>query len=294
MNIMLAGGGTGGHLFPAIALAQEFKEQNETCNILFIGSKKGLEAKILSRYGFELKTLDVEGIKRKGLLEKFISLCKAVMAVWQSRKIIKMFNPDFVIGTGGYSAFPSVMAAKVMNIKTAILEQNALPGAANRLLGRFVDKVFIAFPETVKFFPEAKVIVSGNPVRKEILEVKSQKSKVKSEEDKKFTILVFGGSQGAKAINSIFSEALEYIKEHSINVINQTGDEDYERVKEAYKRVQGFKCSSVKVEVLKFIDDMAGAYKKADLIICRSGATSIAEILALGLPSILIPYPYAA
>ena len=147
MKLILAGGGTGGHLFPAIALAQEFKERDKTCNILFIGSKKGLEAKILSRYGFELNALDVEGIKRKGLLDKLASLFKAGIAIWKCRNIIKMFKPDFVIGTGGYSAFPAVMAARIMKIKTAILEQNALPGAANKFLGRFVDRVFVAFPE---------------------------------------------------------------------------------------------------------------------------------------------------
>ncbi|MBI5682550.1 MAG: UDP-N-acetylglucosamine--N-acetylmuramyl-(pentapeptide) pyrophosphoryl-undecaprenol N-acetylglucosamine transferase [Deltaproteobacteria bacterium] len=235
MKIILTGGGTGGHLFPAIALAEIFKERDSGNEITFIGSKKGLEAKILYKYGFHLETLDVGGVKGKGLLNRAISILKALMGIFKSIKLIRRYMPDLVVGAGGYSAFPVVAAAKIMKVMTIILEQNTLPGITNRYLGRFVDRVFVAFPDAKKYFPKGKVVVSGNPVRKEILKAKGERRKAKGEG---FTILVFGGSQGAKAINSIFLESLEYLKHCSINIIHQTGEEDYERVKETYNKLK--------------------------------------------------------
>jgi len=288
LRVILACGGTGGHLFPAIALAEALRDKDEKCSILFIGSKKGLEEKVLSRYGFPLRTLEVYGIKGKGIFDKSFSFLKAGLATISSVGMIREFKPDFVIGTGGYSSGPVVIAAKVMGIRTAILEQNTLPGATNRFLGKYVDRVFLAFPETVRFFRTEKVVVAGNPVRKEIREI----SKLKTQNSERKTILVFGGSQGAKAINSIFLDSLNYLKDRfDLHIIHQTGEEDYERVMEVYDK---FQISNFKFQIFRFIDDMAGAYSKADIVICRSGATSIAEITAIGKVSILIPYPYAS
>ena len=289
LRIVLTGGGTGGHLFPALALAEEFKARDKDCEILFIGSAAGIEKDVVPKYGYALEFVDVEGLKGKGLYNKVSAGLKAAKAVFAAKKILKPFRPDGVIGTGGYSSGPVVLAARFLGIKTAILEQNTIPGLTNRLLGRLVDRIYVAFEQTKKKFPGGRVILSGNPVRKEILEagVVGQGAGVKG---KKFTILIFGGSQGAKAINTAFLDALEYLADirDSIRIIHQTGDADYITVKETYER------KGIKADVYRFIDDMAEAYSQADMVICRAGATSIAEITALGIASILIPYPFAA
>lgn len=319
MKIILSGGGTGGHLFPAIALAETFKEKDFRNEIIFIGSKKGLEAEILLRYGFHLETLDVTAVKGKGFLNRLHAVFKALNGTFKSMKIIRKYKPDIAVGTGGYTTFSVIAAAKIMKVKTAILEQNALPGAANRYLGIFADRIFVAFPHAKKYFPANKVVISGNPVRKEILglRVKGQGLWNDKETEKHtprfpvspihtFTILIFGGSQGAKAVNSLVLEAVEYLssspcfkhagtgfnqKPSALKIIHQTGRDDYERVKNTYDR---FHIPNFKFQVFNFIDDMAEAYKEADLVICRSGATTIAEITVLGKASILIPYPFAA
>jgi len=288
VRVILAGGGTGGHLFPAVALTREFKERGG--EVLFIGGRRGLEERVLPGYGFLLELLDVEGLKGRGIFGKVKACLKALQAVYRSIKMVKRFRPDIVIGTGGYSSGPVVLGAKLLGVKTAILEPNAIPGFTNRWLGRFVDRVFLAFDKALGYFPSGKTLLTGNPVRREILEIRSQKSEVRSQ---KFTILVFGGSQGAKAINSLFLGAMEYLTSvpSALNIIHQTGEDDYERVKEAYDK---FQISNFKFQISRFIDDMATAYASADLVICRAGATSIAEIIALGMVSILIPYPFAA
>ncbi|MBI5327913.1 MAG: undecaprenyldiphospho-muramoylpentapeptide beta-N-acetylglucosaminyltransferase [Deltaproteobacteria bacterium] len=299
MRIVLTGGGTGGHLFPALALADELKAKNKECEILFIGSTTGIEKDIVPRYGYPLELLDIEGFKDKGWFNKLPAGLKAAKAVILAVKILKHFQPDVVIGTGGYSSGPLILAARLLRIRAAILEQNTVPGLTNRILGRIANKVFVAFEQSKNFFPVGRVILAGNPVRREILqksEVRSQKSEDKETgvewamPTNKFSILIFGGSQGAKAVNTAFLDAMEYLADvrDSIKIIHQTGDADYTSVKETYAR------KGIKADVVRFIDDMAKAYSLADLVICRAGATSIAEITALGLASILIPYPFAA
>ncbi|MBI3754546.1 MAG: undecaprenyldiphospho-muramoylpentapeptide beta-N-acetylglucosaminyltransferase, partial [Deltaproteobacteria bacterium] len=264
MRIVLTGGGTGGHLFPAIALAEEFKAR-KGCEILFIGSAAGIEKGIVPKHGYALELLDIQGLKGKGL-NKISAALKAAKAVFAAKKILKSFRPDVVIGTGGYSSGPVVLAARLLRIKTAILEQNSVPGLTNRILGRVVNKVFVAFDKSKKFFPGGRVILAGNPVRKELLETaaSSQQPAVK---DKKFTILIFGGSQGAKAVNTAFLDALEYLADirDGMKIIHQTGDADYQTVKEMYER------KGIKAEIFRFIDDMAEAYSHVDLVICRAG-----------------------
>lgn len=288
MRVILAGGGTGGHLFPAVALAKEFKERDG--EVLFIGGRRGLEERVLPGYGFLLELLDVEGLKGRGIFGKVKACLKALMAIFTSTKMVKRFRPDIVVGTGGYSSGPVVLGAKLLGVKTAILEPNAIPGFTNRWLGRFVDRVFLAFDKALGYFPSGKALLTGNPVRREIIEA-GVREDLKPPEG--FTILVFGGSQGAKAINSLFLGAMEYLTSvpSALSIIHQTGEDDYERVREAYGRLR---ITNYKLQITRFIDDMAGAYKKADLVICRAGATSIAEIITLGMVSILIPYPFAA
>jgi UDP-N-acetylglucosamine--N-acetylmuramyl-(pentapeptide) pyrophosphoryl-undecaprenol N-acetylglucosamine transferase len=284
--VVIAGGGTGGHLFPGIAVAEEILGRNPKNEVLFIGTERGLENRILHERGFRLKKIDIEGIKGRGILKAVKTMFKIPHSVAQSWSIIRDFRPDFVLGVGGYASGPAVMAAYFIGIKTAIAEQNVLPGLTNRILGRFSDKIFISFTETGKWFQNKKVIVTGNPVRMGFFEGGKNVSKPEN----KFTILVFGGSQGASSINRAFIESLNYMDDikSELRIIHQTGAGDMDKVLDAYRD-----CG-VEYEVYPFIDDMASAYKSADLLICRSGATSIAEITASGKAALFIPYPFAA
>lgn len=287
LKLVMAGGGTGGHLFPALALAEEFKTKAPGIEITFIGGRGGLEEKIVPKHGYPLRLLSVEGIKRRRGLKRIRALAKAAKSTFNAVGILRSIGPDGVIGSGSYSSAPVVLAAKLLGIKTAILEQNALPGLTNRVLGKTVNRIYIAFEEARGYFPGGRTIFSGNPVRKDILEKLEDR---KWERNERFSILVFGGSQGATAINAAFLDATEYMTDiwSGLRVVHQTGEEGFETVKAAYRR------KDIKVELFKFIDDMAEAYNSADLVVCRAGATSIAEITALGLPPILIPYPFAS
>ncbi len=282
--LVMAGGGTGGHLFPALALAEEFKRKVPRIKIIFMGGRGGLEERIVPKYGYELKVLDVEGIKRRSVLKRARALAKAAKSTVEAIAWLRSIRPDGVIGSGSYSSAPVVMAARLLGIKTAILEQNALPGLTNRVLGKTVNRVYIAFEEARGFFPGGRTVLSGNPVRKDII----RNAEVRERD--RFSILVFGGSQGATAINAAFLDAIEYLTEvwGALRIVHQTGDDGFDNVAAAYRR------KNLKVEIHRFIDDMSAAYNSADLVVCRAGATSIAEITALGIPSILIPYPFAS
>jgi len=285
IRIVIAGGGTGGHLFPAVALAEEFLKRSEMNNVLFIGTERGLEASLLAGLGFALRTITVEGVKGRGPIRMIGSLLKIPRGIAQSVSILREFRPDIALGVGGYASGPAVIAAHFMGIKTAIAEQNALPGATNRILGRFVDRVFLTFPDGEGQFPAAKTIVTGNPVRRDF--AKGITGSHRGE--KTFSILVFGGSQGARAINRAVVEAMECLEDmrDRLVITHQTGKGDLDEVSKAYRD------RGVAAEVHPFISDMASAYGSADLLICRAGATSIAEITATGKASILIPYPFA-
>ncbi|MGZ6248498.1 MAG: undecaprenyldiphospho-muramoylpentapeptide beta-N-acetylglucosaminyltransferase [Syntrophales bacterium] len=286
MKVIIAGGGTGGHLFPGIAIAEEFLRRDQASSILFIGTKKGLEQRVLGSTGFNLHTLDVEGIKGRGITKILGALLKIPRSLIESYRLIRAFCPDIVIGVGGYASGPAVMAAYFMGVKTAIAEQNALPGITNKILGKFVDRIFVTFPETRKWFPEKKIIVSGNPVRAAFLAGIREAEKRAG----KFTLLIFGGSQGARGINTAVLDSLSYLTEikDNLKIIHQTGSADVDSLAAHYR------SHGIDAEVLPFITDMARAFKSADLIICRAGATSIAEITASGKAAILIPFPHAA
>ncbi|MGZ3608186.1 MAG: undecaprenyldiphospho-muramoylpentapeptide beta-N-acetylglucosaminyltransferase [Syntrophales bacterium] len=286
MKVIIAGGGTGGHLFPGIAIAEEFLRRDQASSILFIGTKKGLEQRVLGSTGFNLHTLDVEGIKGRGITKILGALLKIPRSLIESYRLIRAFCPDIVIGVGGYASGPAVMAAYFMGVKTAIAEQNALPGITNKILGRFVDRIFVTFPETRKWFPEKKIMVSGNPVRAAFLAGIREAEKRAG----KFTLLIFGGSQGARGINTAVLDSLSYLTEikDNLKIIHQTGSADVDSLAAHYR------SHGIDAEVLPFITDMARAFKSADLIICRAGATSIAEITASGKAAILIPFPHAA
>lgn len=285
MRIVIAGGGTGGHLFPGIAIAEEFIKRDKQAEVLFVGTKKGIESRMLSRAGYELSTIEVEGIKGRGLKALAKSLYQIPQSMLQSRKILKKFRPGMVIGVGGYASGPAVMAAYFMGVPTAIAEQNAVPGMTNKILGKFVDKIFLTYADTTKTFSPAKVIVSGNPVRAAFTGVRDLPRK---EKDRRL-LLIFGGSQGAAAINKNVVEMLPLLQnmKNTLQVLHQTGAREMESVKAAYDHY------GISADVTDFIVDMADAYRQADLIICRAGATSLAEITAAGKAPILIPFPYA-
>ncbi|HHL40258.1 MAG TPA: undecaprenyldiphospho-muramoylpentapeptide beta-N-acetylglucosaminyltransferase [Deltaproteobacteria bacterium] len=287
MKLLMAGGGTGGHLFPIIALADEFRRRVKGVEIVFVGGRGGLEESVVPRHGYELRLLNVSGLKRKKGLEFVKALARAAGSTARAVALLRKERPHGVIGSGSYSSGPVVLAAAMLGIKTAILEQNAVPGLTNRLLGRFADRIYIAFDEAARSFPRERTRLTGNPVRREVLESMGKRVDVRGE---RFTLLVFGGSQGATSINAAFLDATEYLTDiwSRLRVVHQTGSEGYEAAAAAYRR------KGLKVELHRFIEDMGEAYASADLVVCRAGATSIAEIMALGLPSILVPYPFAS
>jgi UDP-N-acetylglucosamine--N-acetylmuramyl-(pentapeptide) pyrophosphoryl-undecaprenol N-acetylglucosamine transferase len=286
MRIVIAGGGTGGHLFPGISIAEEFLKRDDQTRIIFIGTKKGIESKLLGQFGYELREIDIEGVKGRGIKALVKGAYQIPKSMWQSRSILKQFSPHIVVGVGGYASGPAVLAAHFMRIPTAIAEQNAIPGITNRILGNFADKIFVTYAQTLTYFPQEKVILSGNPVRAAFV---VERSKEKEKKDYR-QLLIFGGSQGAEAINKSIIDMLPQLQsmETKVHVLHQTGSRQLEEVKKAYVQ------SGIQAKVTPFIVDMAGAYADADLIICRAGATSLAEITAAGRAAILIPYPWAA
>lgn len=285
IGMIIAGGGTGGHLFPGIAIAEEFLRRNPSHRILFIGTERGLEKKILGGLGLPLRTIRVEGIKGRRPMQTAGALAKIPGSLVASFRILHEFRPDIVVGVGGYASGPTVLASRLMGVKTAIAEQNAFPGLTNRILGRITDRIFLAFSASQQWFPKNRTMVTGNPIRAAFLVERPEERKNRP----LFTILIFGGSQGAHAINRIVGEALDdllHLKDR-LCFIHQTGESDREMVADAYRK-RGFTA-----EVSPFIMDMAAAYREADLLLCRAGATSIAEITAGGKASILIPFPFA-
>lgn len=285
-RFIIAGGGTGGHLFPGIAIARELQARFENSRILFVVGRRRMESEILRDYGYRVASIDVEGLKGRGWEKGLNVLARLPKSLCQSASIIKATAPRIVLGMGGYSSGPMCVAARVMGIPTAIHEQNSYPGLTNRLLSRFVDRVFISFGESRRYLKAGKVLLTGNPVREELFQYNDTEHKY----PEKFTILVMGGSQGAKAINMAFIEALTILRSRGKNpeVVHQSGKTDYQRVVEDYTN------RGIDVKTVPFIQDMAMAYGCADLVVSRAGATTIFELAALGKPSILIPYPYAA
>jgi len=285
LKVLIAGGGTGGHLFPGIAIAEAFRRRNRDTDILFIGTERGLEKRVLGPLGFRLQTLDVEGIKGRGLRSKLRAVGKlpgSLLAAW---RIVRSFSPDLVVGVGGYSSGPVVLAAALLGIPTAIAEQNAVAGTTNRILGRFADRVFLSFRDEANVFSARKIRITGNPIRSAFFTNEDAAKRM----DGRFSILIFGGSQGARAINAAALAALDGLSDirDSIRIVHQTGEREREEVERAYG-AKGFAA-----EVLPFIADMPAAFRAADLVICRAGATSIAELTASGKAAILIPFPFA-
>ncbi|MFZ2949210.1 MAG: undecaprenyldiphospho-muramoylpentapeptide beta-N-acetylglucosaminyltransferase [Desulfuromonadaceae bacterium] len=295
MKLIIAGGGTGGHLFPGIAVAEEFLARDPTNRVLFVGTERGIEARAVPAAGYPLELISAAGIRGKGTLSQIKGSAMMVYGYAQSRKILKRFRPDFVLGVGGYASLPMVLAARGMGIPRFIHEQNAIPGLTNRLLARFASTVFITLDESARYFPAATTMLTGNPLRRQILNMVEKqnlpfdKGGCEAELAGGFRLFIFGGSQGAHAINAAMIGALSSLKESRVRlaITHQTGEREHADVAAAYR------AAGVEALVTPFISDMAAEYAKADLIICRAGATTIAEVTACGKACLFIPFPHA-
>lgn len=285
MRWVIAGGGTGGHLFPAMAIAEAIHEREEGNEILFVGTERGIEKQVLGHGRYPLRTISAMPIRGKSFVWKLKSFWSLPRAVLESYAILKRYRPEMVIGVGGYASGPVLFAAALLGLPRAIHEQNIIPGATNQLLKWWVHRIFVSFEETKRYFPPGKTIVTGNPIRKEMISLGSLRKK-----EERFTLLIFGGSTGAHRINVAMVEALDFLERLKpfIKMIHQTGKEDLEYVERSY-RERGYEA-----EVMPFIQEMALAYQKADLVISRAGASTLAELAVCGKAAILIPYPYSA
>lgn len=284
--MIIAGGGTGGHLFPGIAAGRELLERHPEAEILFVTAGRRMETDILIKSGFHHLSIHVGGLKGMGWRKAIKSILTLPYGFAQAVSLILRYSPRVVLGVGGYSAGPVCLAARILGRPTAIHEQNSFPGLTNRLLSRVVDRVFISFEESRNHFPGGSIHLTGNPIRKEFF----GEARPREKAGNGFAVLVSGGSQGAVAINRAFVGALGLLKEKGKypRVVHHTGETDFEQVRKEYAE------KGLRGEITPFIRDMPGAYRNADIFIGRAGAGTIFELAALGKPSILIPYPFAA
>lgn len=293
MNILISGGGTGGHIFPAIAIANGLRAQIPEANILFVGAKGRMEMEKVPQAGYPIEGLWISGLQRKLSLKNLSFPFKLLSSLFKANQIINSFNPDVVIGTGGYASGPLLYVASKKKIPTLILEQNSYPGITNKLLGKTVSRVCVGYEGMEKFFPKDKILITGSPIRKEINRLKATKEEGIEYFDlnrDKTTILVIGGSQGAMKINEAIGEKLNDIVKDNIQMIWQTGKTSFEVAKEYAER----STKRNYIKVVDFISRMDLAYAVADLIVSRAGAIAIAEIVAVNKPAIFIPLPSAA
>ncbi|MDI6797797.1 MAG: undecaprenyldiphospho-muramoylpentapeptide beta-N-acetylglucosaminyltransferase [Desulfatibacillaceae bacterium] len=286
-RMIVAGGGTGGHLFPGIAVAQALLEREPEAQVLFVGTKRPFEKRAANLAGFEHEGLTVEGFANRSRIKQVSALFKLGFSFLRAFVILVRFKPSVVLGVGGYASLPCAFAAKILGIPFAVQEQNLVPGSANKLLGPKASRVYAAFENSREHFGKSAILVTGNPVRPKLMD---EAAKIKKPQDNGgFTVLVAGGSQGAAGINRAIMEALEYIPaESGVKFILQTGQSQFEEVNQVC-RAWGGPCRAQ-----AFFDDMASVYSAADLVVCRAGATTVAELTALGKAAIFIPFPQAA
>ena len=281
MRVIFAGGGTGGHLFPGLAVARELQQRDSITEILFVGTVQGIEARVIPQQSLRLETIPVRGLKGRGVRGLLDAVWRIPAGLLRSLKIIRSFRPDIIIGLGGYASGPVLLAGKLRGIRCVIMEQNLQPGFTNKFLARFVDRVFTSYRESRAYFSGGKVLETGNPVRWRKLPAVAR--------SEKFVLLVFGGSAGAHHINLAVVDAMKRLTDLAggLQVIHQTGQADFATIKETYDSLP------FEAEVIPFIEKMDEAYARADLVLCRAGATTVAELTAFGKPAVLVPYPYA-
>lgn len=283
-RLVISTGGTGGHIFPALAVIEEIQSRPRESRILFLGGEQGPEKEMAQKYGIEFIGLPAKGVLGKGLRLIRTAGC-LILSIFKCLAIYSRFRPDVVLGFGSYAGFVPVLLASLKKIPAAVHEQNSTPGVTNKILGRRVTKVFLSFPDKDSYFDASKVTVTGNPVRKGFEDIR--------EKEKPYlynfmgSVLILGGSQGATAINEAVLQSLPTFKSEEVQILHQSGKTDYERVLKAY-------CEhGIQGNVYAFIEDIVAAYQWADLVVCRAGASTVAELTTAGRPSVLIPYPYA-
>ena len=289
INILISGGGTGGHIYPAIAIANELKLRYPKANFLFVGAKNKMEMEKVPQAGYAIKGLWISGIQRKLTIDNLSFPFKMLNSLWNASKIIKNFKPDIAIGTGGFASGPTLIMANRKGIPTLIQEQNSYPGITNKLLGKNAAKICVAYDHLERFFPLDKIVKTGNPVRQDLLSIHSKieegKTFFKIDKNKK-TILVLGGSLGARKINQLVESNLDFFKNQQVQVIWQCGKLYYEE----YKKYN----TSEDIQVHQFLNRMDFAYAASDIIISRAGASSVSELCIVGKPVIFIPSPNVA
>lgn len=296
MRMIVSGGGTGGHIYPAITLIRMIKEKVQDCEVLYVGTEFGLEADIVPKEKIAFKTIHVKGFARKITTENIKVLCKSIHSIWESKKIIKEFNPDIVIGTGGYVCGPILLAASLMGIPTMIQEQNVIPGITNKILAKFVRHIAVGYADSQKYFHSDKVVFTGNPVRKEVLTASRENGIENFALDvNKKTILISGGSRGARSINNAMIDVhAHFAGNKEIQLLHVTGKDEYNGIIAKLRR-KSIDIEKVGNIIIKpYLYNMPDAIAATDLAIFRSGAIGLAELTARGIPAILIPYPYAA
>lgn len=282
MKLVLTGGGTGGHVFGGVAIAQEFLGQSKGNEVLFVGSAYGLETRLVPKAGFKLETIKVGRLVGQSRLTQLLTMLQLPLAVLRCMVILLRFGADAVVGVGGFAAGPCILAARILGIPTGVLEQNSVAGFTNKVAAKLADQVFLAFEEVPAGFPAHKCVVTGNPARSQL------RPKVTKADDP-FTVFAFGGSQGATGINKLLVGAVRLLRERGvpISVIHQTGEGDYDWVAGEYAGAPG-------VEAHKFIDDMQAMYDRASLVVCRAGSGTISELGATANAAVFVPFPFAA
>ncbi len=290
-RIMVAGGGTGGHLFPGLAVVEELRRRVPDLEVKFVGTARGIEARILPGRGEALELLNVTPLKGQGVGARFKSFARIPSAMKEAASLMRDFEPDLVLGVGGYASGPVLLSASLSGRPTALLEQNAQVGMTNRILARFVDRAYVAFEQTEQVFGASKSRLTGNPVRHEFVEhARLALADPEGFESRARTVLVLGGSQGARKLNEDLPRALAQagVADRGLQVVHQTGEAMREEVEGIYREL------GIQARVVTFIEEIARAYANAALVVARAGATTLAELCAIGRPSILIPFPFAA
>lgn len=294
LKVLMSGGGTGGHIFPAVAIAQEIQSRFPDAEILFIGAKGKMEMEKVPQAGFRIVGLDIVSFNRGSLLSNLNLPVKIVRSLWKARKLIREFNPDLAIGTGGFASGPALYAATRQGVPIFVQEQNSLPGKTNTFLSEKAKAVFTAYPDMQKFFKGAKTFFLGNPVREAILTglLEKEQAREKMGLDKNMlTILSVGGSLGSKTLNNGWLENLNRLNEKGYQLIWQTGKTEYASI---MQKVSDMAAGSDHLQIKEFIADMAMAYSAADVIVSRAGAIAISELAIAGKPVLLVPFPFAA
>lgn len=281
MKVLITAGGTGGHIMPAVAIAEAIREIMPGAKVLFVGTDRGMEERIAGLKGLDFIPIKALGIKGKSLTNLLLAIMVNLKAFLASMRIIKDFRPAWVIGTGGYITGMVVLSGRILGCNCAIQEQNSIPGLTNRLLARIAHRIFLAFPDTSGCFPESRTLLTGNPLRKELAVCKHSGNGS--------YLLILGGSLGASSINKAAVKALKILKDEGIDikVIHQSGKQDFELVKDAYQNMD------IDADVSAFIDDMASAYSGALLALSRCGGITLSELSAFGIPAIMVPFPHA-